>query len=212
MHIRLVRSSRLSFRFISALILLAALPGCSVPGSRDSELSERIEQSGYSFMPPSETGWFIAERSANRIAIIKFGKVEGQTYLVEAAHLNLDAPAEPSRLTDFVAKRDKRSLPPPRFRLREYDVSQVWIAGAQCAQSRIVAEDRDPETGTNVLTAMLVETIGTVCIHPGNASLAITLTVSHRSFPEDQDRAFKAYAQSLLQTQQFSPLNHQTTN
>jgi hypothetical protein len=186
MHTRLVKSDLFSFRAVFGLILLTVLPGCSIPGMPDSELAERLEQNGYSFMPPAETGWFIADRSANRVAR--------------------------SRLTDFVEKRDKRNLPPPRFRLRDYDVSELDIAGAQCALSRIVAEDREPETGTNVLTSMLVETIGTVCIHPSNSDLAITLTLSHRSFPEDQDRAFKAYAQNLLQTQQFSALTTRTPN
>lgn len=210
MHIRLVRSSQLSFRLMCALIFLTLLPGCSIPGSPDADLSQRLEQNGYSFMPPSDTGWFIADRSANRVAIVKLGKVEGQTYLVEGAHMTLDRLGEPSRLTEFVEQRDRRNLPAPRFRLREYDISQIAIAGAQCALSQVIAEDRDPGTGTNLLTAMLVETVGTVCIHPANPSLAITVSVSHRSFPEDQDRAFKAYAQSLLQTQQFNPLNHQT--
>ncbi|UCD67485.1 MAG: hypothetical protein JSW48_11665 [Betaproteobacteria bacterium] len=212
MHTRLVKSDLFSFRAVFGLILLTVLPGCSIPGMPDSELAERLEQNGYSFMPPAETGWFIADRSANRVAVAKVGKVEGQTYLIEGAHLALDGLAERSRLTDFVEKRDKRNLPPPRFRLRDYDVSELDIAGAQCALSRIVAEDREPETGTNVLTSMLVETIGTVCIHPSNSDLAITLTLSHRSFPEDQDRAFKAYAQNLLQTQQFSALTTRTPN
>jgi hypothetical protein len=211
MNTRLVKSVLFSFSALLAVALFGALPGCSVPGS-NPELSERLEQNGYSFMPPTETGWFIADRSANRVAIAKLGKVEGQTYLIEGAPMALDGLGEPSRLPDFVEERDKRNLPPPRFRLREYDVSQIRIAGAQCALSKIVAEDREPETGTNVVTAMLVETVGTVCIHPTDASLAITMTVSHRSFPEDQDRAFKAFGQSLLETQQFSPLNKQTTN
>lgn len=212
MHTKLVKAGQLSFRVVVALVLLASLSGCSVPGLSDSELSERIEQNGYSFLPPAETGWFIADRTSNRIALAKLGKVEGQTYLIEGDHLALDRLADPSRLTDFAERRDKRNLPLPRFRVREYNVSELTIAGAQCALSKIVAEDRDPETGTNVVTAMLVETVGTVCIHPMDPALGITMTLSHRSFPEDQDRAFKSYGQSLLQTQQFSPLIQQTTN
>ena len=212
MHTTLVRLGRLLFRRISALFLLAALPGCSVPGLPDPALSERLEQNGYSFMPPSDSGWFIAERTANRVAIVKVGKVEGQIYSIEGAHLALDGLGKSSRLNDFVEERDKRNMPRPRFRLREHNVSQMRVGDARCVLSQIVAEDRDPETGTNVLTAMLVETVGTVCVHPDDPSLAITVTVSHRSFPEDQDRAFKSYAQSLLQTQQFSPVNHQSTN
>ncbi|UCH48428.1 MAG: hypothetical protein JSU95_01005 [Betaproteobacteria bacterium] len=212
MHTRLVRSGLFSFSTLLTVVLLGALTGCSIPGSPDPELSERLEQNGYSFMPPAETGWFITQRSANQVAIAKLGKVEGQTYLIEGAPMAVNELNEPSRLTDFVKQRDRRNFPGPRFRLREHEVSQIRIAGAQCALSQVVAEDRDPETGTNVVTAMLIETVGTVCIHPTNTNVAITLTLSHRSFPEDQDRAFKAYAQSLLETQQFSPFNNQATN
>jgi len=103
----------------------------------------------------------------------------------------------------------ERDLPRPRFRVQEHDVTDVRIAGAQCALSHMVAEDRDPETGSNVVTAMLVETVGTVCIHPADASIGVSLSYSHRSFPEDRDRGFEAYATPLLQTQQFGDLNKQ---
>lgn len=212
MHTSLVKSGLFSFRDIIALTLLAALTGCAIPGRPDPALSERLEQNGYSFIPPDEAGWFIAERSSNRVTLARLGKVEGQTYLIEGAHLALDKLASASRLAEFVEDLHRRDLPMPRFRIREYEISEIRIAGAQCVLSHIVAEDRDPETGTNVVTAMLVESAGTVCIQPTMAELGITLNVSHRSFPEDRDRAFKAYADNLLQTQQFSSVVPQPEN
>ena len=206
------KSALFSFSSVAILIVFAALAGCAIPGRPDPALSERLEQNGYSFMPPDESGWFIAERSSNRVTVARLGKVEGQTYLIEGAPLALDGLSTPARLTGFVEDLHKRDLPPPRFRIREYDISELRIAGAQCALSHIVAEDREPETASNVVTAMLVESVGTVCIHPTNAQLGIALNISHRSFPEDRDRAFKAYAESLLKTQQFSGVNTQPVN
>jgi len=187
--------------------MLGAAGGCANINLPGTGLSQRLEQNGYSFMPPSEPEWFIADRTPERIALAKLGRVEGQTYLVEGSLLALDDLPEPARLAGFVKDMHEQDLPRPRFRVREHDVTDVRISGAQCALSHIVAEDRDPETGSNVVTAMLVETVGTVCIHPMDASVGVSLSYSHRSFPEDRDRGFEAFATPLLQTQQFDTLN-----
>ena len=84
------KSALFSFSSVAILIVFAALAGCAIPGRPDPALSERLEQNGYSFMPPDESGWFIAERSSNRVTVARLGKVEGQTYLIEGAPLALD--------------------------------------------------------------------------------------------------------------------------
>ncbi len=189
------------------LFIMAILGGCANMNLPGKGMTERLEQNGYSFMPPPEPEWFIADRTADRIALARLGWVEGQTFLAEGSLLNLDELRSPSQLTRYVKDMHDRDLPRPRFRIQEHDVTDVRIAGAQCALSHIVAEDRDPETGSNVVTAMLVETVGTVCIHPSDAGTGVSLSYSHRSFPEDRDRGFEAYVTPLLQTQQFDDLN-----
>ena len=188
------------------VLLLSACSNLSLPGSG---LDERLVQDGYSFMPPSDTDWFIADRTSDRIALAKLGRVEGQTFLVEGSLLALDGLRSPDRLSRYVKTMHDRDLPRPRFRVQEHDVTEVRIAGARCALSHIVAEDRDPETGSNVVTAMLVESVGTICIHPADSRIGVSLTYSHRSFPEDRDRAFESVATPLLQTQQFEDFGMQ---
>lgn len=207
----LVRPGPLSFTYLTALTLLALLAGCAGNGAK-SDLSGRIEQNGYSFQPPKQDGWFIASRSSDRITLAKAGRMEGESYLIEGSHLDLSELADTSSLVDFAADLSSRSLPAPRFRIREQDTTNIDIAGAQCAMTHIVAEDRDPGTGSNVLTAMLLDTVSTVCKQPGSAQPGVLMTFTHRSFPEDRDRAFAAYAQSVLQTQQFSPVDGKVKN
>ena len=206
MPTKLVTPVYFSFGGLLLLGLLISLAGCATGGSK-SDLKQRIEQNGYSFQPPGEDGWFIASRSPDRITIGKAGRMEGETYLLEASHLDLAGLSQSDGLVDFAANLASRSLPAPRFRIREEDTTNVAIGDAQCAMSHIVAEDRDPGTGSNVLTAMLLDTVSTVCKHPTSGQLGILMTFTHRSFPEDRDRAFEAYAQSVLQTQQFSPVD-----
>jgi hypothetical protein len=138
--------------------------------------------------------------------------MEGETYLLEGTPLKLDGVADPAALTDFAADLHRTLLPAPRFRIRENDTSEIRIDDAQCVLTHIVAEDRDPETGSNVLTAMLVDTVSMVCMHPTSPDLGIGLTFTHRSFPEDEDKAFKSYAESILNTVQFSPVDATTAN
>ncbi len=210
MHITLV--SPKSFSFTSLVVcLLVLLAGCASGGSK-SDLSKRLEQNGYSFMPPGQDGWFIANRSSNRVTLAKAGRMEGETYLLEGSHIDLGELGGATGLIDFASDLNKRALPAPRFRVREHDTSNITIDGAQCALTHVVAEDRDPETGSNVLTAMLIDSVSTVCIHPANPEQGVTLTFTHRSFPEDRDKTFEAYAQSVLQTQQFGPINAPATN
>ncbi len=201
-----------SFASPTTLLMLAALAGCALPGGSNSELSQRVEQNGYSFLPPDESGWFIANRSVNRITLGKAGRVEGQSYVIEGSHLPLGKVSNPTQLTELIAEINKRDLPTPRFRVRQFDASEMSIDGASCVMTHLLVEDREPDTGTNVVTAMLVESMGSVCIHPGSKDLGIVLTFSHRSFPEDRDRGFEAYAQSVLLTQKFSDVNTQPAN
>ena len=211
MRINLVRPGLFSFTGLIVLGLLTLLAGCAAGGSK-SDLTQRIKQNGYSFQPPGQEGWFIANRSDDRITLAKAGRMEGETYLLEGSHLDLAGLTDTDDLVEFAADLSSRSLPAPRFRIREQDTTNIVIADAQCAMTHIVAEDRDPGTGSNVLTAMLLDTVSTICKHPATAQLGILMTFTHRSFPEDRDRAFEAYAQSVLQTQQFSPANTQVKN
>lgn len=210
-HENPVNNAPPSFTLTVATVFLFAviLGGCANMNLPGKGMTERLEQNGYSFMPPPEPEWFIADRTPDRIALARLGWVEGQTFLAEGSLLQLDDMRDPARLARYVKDMHERDLPRPRFRVQQHDVADVRIAGAQCALSHIVAEDRDPETGSNVVTAMLVETVGTVCIHPNDDRIGVSLSYSHRSFPEDRDRGFEAYATPLLQSQQFVPLNRQ---
>ena len=208
---KLVTSAFFSFSGLLLLGLLTVFGGCAAGGSK-SDLKQRIEQNGYSFQPPGQDVWFIASRSADRVTLAKAGRMEGETYLIEGSHLDMAGLANSNGLVDFAADLSSRSLPTPRFRIREEDTTNIVIADAQCAMTHVVAEDRDPGTGSNVLTAMLLDTVSTVCKHPTSTQLGILMTFTHRSFPEDRDRTFEAYAQSVLQSQQFSPIDTRVNN
>ncbi len=187
----------------AAAAVLVLLTACDPNRPRD-DLSKRIEMDGYSFFPPAESGWGIAARSPERIALLKAGGMEGQSYLIQANQLPLDGLSGSDGLVAFTEETHKNEYPQPRFRILEQDMSSLQIAGADCAMSHILVEDRDPGSGSNVVSAVLIESVGTICIHPSRAGLGVAMTYQHRSFPEDRDRGFEGLASSILQTQQFS--------
>lgn len=203
MRYTLTKQTFLRFSGAIASAFVFALSGCD-PNKPTDELSKRIEQDGYSFLPPVEPGWFIANRSPEKITLLKAGGMEGQSYLIEAGHMSLDGFAESGGLADFTQTTHRKTFPRPRFRIREHDISELEISDANCAMSHVVAEDRDPGTGSNVVAAVLMEAVGTICMHPSRANLGITMNYTHRSFPEDRNRAFEGHAMSILQSQQFS--------
>ena len=187
---------------VAAAAIAVLLTGCD-PNRIADDLSERVEMDGYSFLPPVDPGWLIASRSTEKITLLKAGNMEGQSYLIEGGHVALDGLAESDGLLDFTEMTHRNVFPQPRFRIREHDMSDRQISGADCAMSHVVAEDRDPGTGSNVVTAVLIDAVGTICIHPSRPDLGIAMIYTHRSFPEDRDRGFEALASSVLQTQQF---------
>lgn len=193
-------------RFIgaaTAAAIVVLLTACD-PNRMGGELSKRVEMDGYSFLPPVDPGWLIASRSTEKITLLKAGNMEGQSYLIQGAHVALDTLAESNGLLDFTEMIHRNEFPQPRFRIREHDMSNLQISGAECAMSHVIAEDRDPGTGSNVVTAVLMDAVGTICVHPSRPDLGIAMIYTHRSFPEDRDRGFEALASSVLRTQQFS--------
>ncbi len=198
-------SSNYAFSRLSgalAVAIIVVITGCAATRSKHN-LSQRLEQDGYSFVPPVEPGWLMASRSSARVTLAKAGKMEGQSYLIEASQISLDGLDGPAGLIEFTEARNRGGFPRPRFRIQIHDLSGTQISGADCALSHIVAEDRDPGIGSNVVTAVIMEAVGTVCIHPTRPGVGISLIYSHRSFPEDRDRGFEALAARTLQTQQF---------
>jgi hypothetical protein len=203
MYYTLTRHALLRSSGAAAAALIVLLTGCAPKGLGDDH-SQRIEMDGYSFLPPVEPGWLIADRSKERITLLKAGNMDGQSYLIQGNQLPLDGLKDSGGVVAFTEATHRKEFPLPRFRIREHDMSGLQISGADCATSHVVAEDRDPGSGSNVVTAVLIEAVGTICVHPSLANLGIAMTYTHRSFPEDRDRGFEALASSILRTQQFS--------
>lgn len=188
-------------------IMPAILVGaCASISSAPGELPtppKRLQSGNISFLPPNEPGWFVAQRSPERLTLLKRGKLEGDAYLIEATFVALRPFASPAELTRIVRAQREKDAAAPRFRIKAHELSEQSIGGAQCILSYLLAEDRQANAGENIVTAMLVESVAVVCPRPHDRTNAIVLEFSHRSFPEDQDRALRARARPVVESLQF---------
>ena len=97
----------------AAATVFVLLTACD-PNRPSDDLSQRIEMDGYSFFPPVEPGWGIAARSADRIALLKAGGMEGQSYLIQANQLPLDGLNGSGGLVTFTEETHRNEYPAPR--------------------------------------------------------------------------------------------------
>lgn len=146
----------------------------------------------------------MVEQAGDAVVLAMQGRVEGESFLIEGRRSALETVSDAERLVGLVRDTQSRNLPQPRFRIYQHDVSGIELDGATCALSHIVTEDRDPGTGTNVVSSMLVESVGMLCVLPSDPAAAVSLNYTHRSFPEDRDRGFAAAATQLVQTLRFN--------
>jgi hypothetical protein len=188
---------------------LLALCSCSAVKKDENQLPnppKRLQQHGFSFLPPAEDEWWIAQKGADSLVIARLGKVEGDSHAIEATTLQMPPSAIKLDRNRSVKELREKGLGPPRYRIRTHDISEQSVGQVACTLSYLLIEDRQPETGASTVGAMLLESMSLICPHPQDAGTSTMLTYTHRSFPEDQDKSFKARAGAVLATVQFTAL------
>jgi hypothetical protein len=197
-------------RLFAALALAALLiGGCAGAKPKDGQLPDppqRLVQRGLSFLPPAEKDWWIAQKGADTLVIARTGRLEGDARAVEASLIPAPAFASSLERNRYVRTIREHALPAPRFRIKAHDLSDRTVDTTSCSLSYLLAEDRQPDTGTNTVGSVVIESMSLICPHPRNPALAAMLTYTHRSYPEEQDLFFKARAVEVLDTMRFEAL------
>jgi hypothetical protein len=197
---------RLAALLGAATLLVLA---CASPKSKDGELPnppQRLQQRGCSFLPPAEDRWFVVQRTPEALVIARVGRLDNDTHAIEATLLPMQAFASSLERNRFAKALRQQAVPAPRYRIRSHELFDQAVGQTNCTVSYLLVEDRHPDTGTSTVGSILVESMSLICPHPYNRSVGTMLTYTHRSYPEDQDRAFKARASAVLSTFQFAEL------
>lgn len=164
----------------------------------------RIVLRGYSFQPLEEPGWFIGQRSAEGIAVGRYGTHLDESFVIQAMRLPAKGVSTQEGLLEYVGKKERAIDPKDRrYRNAREDVSTMSVAGALCAVHEGEAEDHGALTRSGRRDPMILNVRELVCIHPMQKDTLVILGYSHRHYAEDRDPAFRERSQRLFDSVAF---------
>ncbi len=180
---------------ILAALLLAAC-------ASKSDKPQRFELRGFSFTTPApaedEKQWGVAKQTPDLLVLGKPGDYDSEIFTVQAALIKLPALASPEALSQHVKALQQRELDPKRFRILRHEISLQPVDGETCALSHVEAADRAMPSTTGQTANMMLETLTLTCAHPKDRTKGISVSYSHRHFPEDKDPQFVARGDVIL--------------
>lgn len=202
--------ARTAFLVALSLLAPAALLSGGCAGSKTNDSVElplppkRLTFESYSFVPPAEKGWFIAERGPDYAVLAKTGTYIGQTLTMQSTRVALPAAPATLILVNHVRSTDAEGLLPPRFSIRLHDVVPASLGGANCVMSQIEVEDREPPSTSGPIVAQLVQTLSVICRDPARPDQGVKLSFTQRAYPEDRDRSFRLRGEPVMNSLQLS--------
>lgn len=185
-----------------SLVLACLQFGCSTqPHLRALQMPpQRVAQQGYSFLPPAEPGWVEALRNPSRVMLGKFGENPDETFAIQALVTRAPEKGSGSELIRFVREEQERDVDPKRHRVLKHEVIATTQNGAHCARSYIASEDNAARKRSARAGIMLIDALSLTCRHPKNSAILITITYSHRFYPENQDPELAEKAARVFHT------------
>lgn len=196
-------------RHFAALLLASLLAACGGPRlARMPELpqpAQRIVQYGYSFMPPTEPGWHVAERDGNGIILGRFGPSTDETVAIMAGNASGARLETRAAFEQYVRQQmAKDAAPNARFGKRKSKLTMLRYRGADCARMHISAVDRQARRRSGRKGDMTLEVTQLFCRHPDNAGVVTFIGYSERYTAGHRDPDFDAKASHLLNSLEFS--------
>jgi hypothetical protein len=149
-------------------------------------------------MPPNEKGWFIAGRDQYRAALAKTGERPDESFAIQSTLVKLPTFTTTEDLVRFVKEGQAKDTNPQRFKVMVHDTVLQRQKGVDCAGSHFLVEDLAAVKRTTRTGGMLLEAMSLTCPHPANKTVGVTVTYSHRYYPEQKDPAFDEKAKRIL--------------
>lgn len=170
----------------------------------------RLFRESYSFVPPIGASWRLYgrdEKTQTDAVAQEHGAGPDEANTVFATRYEVPLFESDLEFVRFVEQTEKKNVgDPDRYNLKEHEVSAHAQGGARCALSHQLIEDNAALKRTGERTPMLREIRALVCIHPGNSTVAVTLTYSHRYQPGYRDTEFITKTDAVFRSLAFSKL------
>ncbi|MEX0958342.1 MAG: hypothetical protein WDZ63_03555 [Burkholderiales bacterium] len=194
----------------SALLLIVLMLGACAGNERKSgELpypAKRLTQKGYAFMPPNEPYWFIAGRDESQLLLVRQRTLTDESVSIVAGYVDLPEASATDTLVSHVRISDQQAVQSSRYRVQEHEVEAHAVGNVVCTRSYMLVEDHEGERAARTIGAILLETLTLICPHPSDNRLGVSLTYSHRFYPEDRDRQLAAKGMAMFESLEFTDL------
>jgi hypothetical protein len=206
----------------TAIALLASvLLCCGCGGSKPlsaKDQSTRVEQRGYSILPPPGAGWYLAARSPEVVTFTKDTGTPARTFRAIAEIRPADAPYDSPSNYLAARQREVEQMDSNRYRVTEQAVALDDRLGRFCIRYQIRAEDRGPESeGTPDQQAEafarwlierppILEIHGYRCLHPNAPEYEVEVSYSQRAKAEQLDPSLAGEGNAFATSMEFRPL------
>jgi hypothetical protein len=211
-----VRSCFFPLSLVLAACLCTACGGAKLLSPKDQ--STRVEQNGYSVLPPPGIGWYLATRSDTAVVFTKDTATPGRTF-VAIAEIRPAAAAYDSPSNYLAARqREVEEMDSNRYRVTEQAVALDERLGKFCVRYQIRVEDRGaesegtPEQQAEAFARWLTErppildVRGYRCLHPNAPQYEVEASYSQRAKAELLDSALASEGEAFATSLQFLPL------
>jgi hypothetical protein len=210
---------RVSLITVAAALGLVAFSGCA--GSKPltpKEQGIRVEQHGYSVLPPPGIGWYVGSRSPETVVFTKDTGTDTRTFIAVAtigpAAAVYDSPSS------YLATKQRQieQMDSSRYRVLEQAAALDSRLGDFCVRYQIRAEDRGaesegtPEQQATAFARWLIErppildVHGYRCLHPNAPQYELDVSYSQRGKAEEHDSSLAREGEAFVASVQFAPL------
>jgi len=169
---------------------------------------ERIKLNGYSLVPLNETGWMVAERNGDQLALARQGGNPDETFAIQAIPFKLPAYKSLDEFVSQIKEGQIKDTDPHRFKIVSHEVSAYPMMGADCAKAHMVADDSAATKRSGKTGDMVLEVTSLNCALPGKKDVGISIAYSQRNYPGQGDPAFEEKAASILDSVEFTWSNN----
>lgn len=194
----------------TSLLLVVLLTAACAPRFQEVRLPpERMNQTGYSFVPLNEKGWFIGGRNAYQLAMGKAGDATYETFAIQAVLVKMSPFTTSEDFLRLVHEGQIQDTDPRRFKMIKHDNVLYPEKGPYCVRSHALMEDSEaaPLKRTGNAKYMVMEMLALTCAHPKDKRIAVSVNYSHRRFyPEQSDPQFLEKGARLLSSVEFTEL------
>lgn len=195
---------------MNAMVPLLLLAMSALAGDASAQLYAKpvtspevaYEMDGYSVLPPPGTGWFELKRDRRNVYFGKKLASRTHSFITTA----LSAPiterfSTPEEFRDYVGKL----LPQSGDKRNTVIANRLEIdeaRGSYCIRYYIKTEDRRAVYATG--QALLTETFGVSCLHPGNRALTIDVSYTERGRAGETSHELRAEGESFVRSLKFT--------